>query len=258
MNKKKHEPIHEFDLKLIADFFAGLDRQGPGSNEQTLRALQFIPDAGSVRRIADIGCGTGRQTAVLARHLGGTITAIDLLPEMIAGLRERMARAGLAEKVTGTVASMDDLRFEEESFDLIWAEGSIYNIGFERGLTAWRRFLRPGGTIAVTECSWLGSENLPVTQYIQDNFLDIDLISNKVRILEKTGYRPLAHFILPSACWTEHYLLPAAARIPHFLAEQGHTPTTERFARLLAEEAAHYDRYGSHYGYVFYIGQKPL
>ncbi|MFR7603318.1 MAG: class I SAM-dependent methyltransferase [Alistipes shahii] len=60
------------------------------------------------------------QTEVLARHLGGTITAVDLLPEMIEGLEVRMRRAGLNDRVTGLVGSMHfDLPFRDGSSDLI-------------------------------------------------------------------------------------------------------------------------------------------
>ena len=83
MNKENKEPIFEFDFSFIASFFRALERQGPGGDEQTLRALEFLPETRSGLRIADIGCGTGHQTEVLARHLDGTITAVDLLPEMI-------------------------------------------------------------------------------------------------------------------------------------------------------------------------------
>ena len=153
MNKENKEPIFEFDFSFIASFFRALERQGPGGDEQTLRALEFLPETRSGLRIADIGCGTGHQTEVLARHLDGTITAVDLLPEMIEELEARMRRAGLDDRVTALVGSMDDLPFRDGEFDIIWAEGSIYNIGFERGLAEWRRFLKPGGVIAVTECS---------------------------------------------------------------------------------------------------------
>jgi len=37
---------------------------------------------------------------------------------------------------------MDDLPFQDEELDLIWSEGAIYNIGFERGLIEWRKFLK--------------------------------------------------------------------------------------------------------------------
>lgn len=257
MNKEHTEPIYEFDLSLIANFFSRLDRQGPGSDEQTLKALNFFDTSRSDLRIADLGCGTGRQTEVLARHLGGTITAVDLLPEMIEGLQARLKRTDLADKVIPLVGSMDALPFEEESLDLIWAEGSIYNIGFEKGLTTWRRLLKPGGVVAVTECSWLVASRLPSTDYIRENFPDIGTPAAKVRILENAGYIPLAHFILPQSCWTEHYFAAVATRIPGFLEEQKHSPAAVRMTKLMREEIEHYRLHGTDYGYVFYIGQKP-
>ena len=80
---KEYNLISDFDYRIIAAFFAGLDRQGPGDDAQTRRALSFIDGLPPRPRIADIGCGTGRQTAVLASALDGPVTAVDLLPEMI-------------------------------------------------------------------------------------------------------------------------------------------------------------------------------
>jgi len=41
----------------------------------------------------------------------------------------------------GVVGNMENLPFQNEELDLIWSEGAIYNIGFERGLNKWRKFL---------------------------------------------------------------------------------------------------------------------
>ena len=57
----------------------------------------------------------------------------------------------MQDRVKGIVGSMDNLPFQNEELDLIWSEGAIYNIGFERGLNEWRRYLKPGGYIAVSE-----------------------------------------------------------------------------------------------------------
>ena len=153
--EQENKQIFDFDLKMIADFFRELDRQGPGGVEQTLRALEFVPDRPGMR-IADIGCGTGGQTITIARNRDCTITAVDLLPELLEEFRTRIKKAGLENRVTAIQGSMDALPFSPGEFDVIWAEGSIYNIGFERGLREWRQYLKPGGIIAVTECSWLG------------------------------------------------------------------------------------------------------
>ena len=187
--EQENKQIFDFDLKMIADFFRELDRQGPGGVEQTLRALEFVPDRPGMR-IADIGCGTGGQTVTIARNRDCTITAVDLLPELLEEFRARIKKAGLENRVTAIQGSMDALPFSPGEFDVIWAEGSIYNIGFERGLREWRQYLKPGGIIAVTECSWLSGARL-ASKFISDYFPDIDSPSGKVRILEEAGYAPL-------------------------------------------------------------------
>jgi SAM-dependent methyltransferase len=55
----------------------------------------------------------------------------------------------------------DNLPFQNEEFDLIWCEGAIYNIGFERGLNEWRKYLKKDGFIAVTDASWTTEERPP-------------------------------------------------------------------------------------------------
>lgn len=255
--RKEYNLITDFDFTLIADFFTGLDRQGPGNDDQTRRALGLLGELPPRPLIADIGCGTGRQTAALLRELpDARATAVDLLPEMIDGLRRRMAAEALADRVTGIVASMESLPFADASFDLLWAEGSIYNVGFERGLEAWRRFLKTGGYVAVTDCSWLCSARPDRMEFFRDNFPDIDDIAGKIGALQRAGYRPLAHFILPDECWTEEFYLPATLRAREFLEAHNNAPIARVFVKRLEEEIDQYHRYGDLYGYVFYIGQK--
>lgn len=232
-----------------------MPRQGPGSDEQTRRALEFItiPDGAP---IADMGCGTGTQTLALARHTSGNIHALDLLPAMIDGLNERIAKNGLRKRVTTYVGSMDNPPFQGRKFDLIWAEGSIYNIGFENGFRQWRELLLPGGYIAVTETCWLTHRRPEDTGYIDANFPEIDTISGKLRVIEEAGYEPVAHFILPSECWTDEYFEPAEARLEEFLRERGDDPRVVEFARYMRDEIDHYHRNGTTFGYVFFIARR--
>ena len=106
-------------------------------------------------KIADIGCGTGGQAMVLAQNTQGTITGLDIFPGFIEKFNANAKKLGLQNRVKGIVGSMDNLPFQNEEFDLIWSEGAIYNIGFDRGINEWRRFLKKGGCIAVSEASWL-------------------------------------------------------------------------------------------------------
>ena len=80
---KECKSIQEFDFNLICKYFSNLERQGPGSPEVTIKALSFIDNLSNESRIADIGCGTGGQTMVLAQNTPGHITGIDLFPVFI-------------------------------------------------------------------------------------------------------------------------------------------------------------------------------
>ncbi|MCP4121022.1 MAG: class I SAM-dependent methyltransferase [Bacteroidetes bacterium] len=50
---------------------------------------------------------------------------------------------------------MEKLPFEEEEFDVIWSEGAIYKIGYKKGVADWRRYLKPGGLLIVSEITWI-------------------------------------------------------------------------------------------------------
>lgn len=64
-----------FDVNLICDFFLNTERQGPGSPEVTLKALSFIDNLTDKSLIADLGCGTGGQTMILAHMRRGRLQA---------------------------------------------------------------------------------------------------------------------------------------------------------------------------------------
>jgi len=69
-------------------------------------------------------------------------------------LRQRAIQQGVAECVTTVKGSIDALPFASGELDLIWSEGAIYNIGFENGIAQWRRYLKPGGVLVVSEIIW--------------------------------------------------------------------------------------------------------
>lgn len=86
---------------------------------------------------------------------------------------------------------MDNLPFQNEELDLIWSEGAIYNIGFNHGLNEWRKFLKRGGYIAVSEASWLTEERpSEIDEFWKDAYPEMDTIPIKVDQLQKAGYIP--------------------------------------------------------------------
>ena len=257
MSKENITTIHEFDFNLICEFFSNMERQGPGSPEVTLQALNFIDNLTDKSFIADIGCGTGGQTMVLAQHAPGHITGIDLFPGFIDRFNANAAKLNLQNKVKGIVGSMDNLLFLEEELDLIWSEGAIYNIGFERGLNEWRKYLKMGGYIAISESSWFTDERPDeINNYWMDAYPEIDTIPNQVAKVYKAGYLPIATFILPETCWTEHYLTPKIRAEKMFLNKYAGNKNAEKFIMSQCYEEELYRKYKEFYGYTFFIAKK--
>ncbi|MDP2059113.1 MAG: class I SAM-dependent methyltransferase [Flavobacteriaceae bacterium] len=253
----ENKSIHEFDFSLICEYFSSIERQGPGSQEVTIKALSFIEDLNEQSRIVDLGCGTGGQTMVLAQQAPGQITGFDLFPVFINLFNQNAVNLNLQDRVKGIVGSMDNLPFQDEELDMIWSEGAIYNIGFERGLNEWRKFLKTGGYVAVSEASWFTDERpAEINDFWMDAYPEIDTIPNKVAVMQKAGYVPVATFILPENCWTEHFYAPQVAAQEAFLKKYSGNQTAEELVANERHEALLYRKYKSYYGYVFYIGKK--
>ncbi len=255
MNPKK-ETIWEFDLNIIREYFSNTDRQGPGSPEITLKALSFIEGLTEKSKIADIGCGTGSQTMVLGQNTSCDIIGVDLCANYINQLNKKAQNQNLQDRVKGVVGNMENLPFQEAELDLIWSEGAIYNIGFERGLNEWRKFLKQGGYIAVTENTWFTEERPAEIQYFwQKAYPEIDTISNKVAQMQKAGYLPVATFVVPEKCWTDYYAQQPQMQ-ESFLKKFKGNESAKQFIAYQQYEMALFRKYKSYYGYVFYIGKR--
>ena len=144
--------------KMVNVFFevhSGLPREGPGDNESTKKAYLTLQDLPENPRILDIGCGPGMQTIALAKLSKGRIDAVDNHQPFLEQLKKKAEEEGVSEKITVVNGDMLALNYEDGSFDLIWSEGAIFVIGFEKGLREWRNLLTNKGYIVVSELSWL-------------------------------------------------------------------------------------------------------
>lgn len=253
----ENKTIHDFDFNLICEFFSNMERQGPGSIDVTLKALSFIDNLTDKSLIADIGCGTGGQTITLAKNIKGKITALDLFPKFINIFNASAERLGLQDKAHGIVGSMDNLPFQYEELDLIWSEGAIYNIGFERGLKEWRKYLKTGGYIAVSESSWFTDERpAEINDFWMNAYPEIDTIPNQVAKVYKAGYLPVATFILPENCWTEYYFSPKITAMEVFRNKYAGNKVAQDLISSQSEEEELYRKYKQYYGYTFFIAKK--
>jgi ubiquinone/menaquinone biosynthesis C-methylase UbiE len=250
--------MDELHMQLLIDLHRSNARQGPGGEAETRQALRLAGlDTSRPLKIADIGCGTGASTIQLARELNAEITAVDFLPEFLEELQARAKQHGVADRITPLHASMDALPFEDEAFDVIWSEGAIYNMGFEAGVSAWRRFLKPGGKLVVSEITWLTAERPSELQSHWDaEYPEIDTASAKIRILEHHGYSPEAYFYLPENCWLDQYYRPLQNRFEAFLERHSGSDPAREIIASEKEEITLYETFRDFYSYGVYVAQK--
>lgn len=246
------------DLALLIDLHIAADRQGPGGAAETRRAIHLAGFAGRRNlKLADIGCGTGASTLVLAQDLDAHITAVDALPDFLDVLRSRAALAGLANRITTLPASMDALPIAPGSLDGIWSEGAIYNIGFENGVRLLRPFLKPGGILAVSELTWLTAHRpAELEDHWRAQYPEVGTASSKMAALERQGYAPTGYFVLPEHCWLDGYYRPMQQRFPGFLARHGSSSAARALVAAENVEIDLYQRHSNFVGYGFYLARK--
>lgn len=246
------------DLQLLIDLHKNAIRQGPGGVEETQTALSLAGiDRAAPLRIADIGCGTGASTLTLARLLNARITAVDFLQEFLDVLEHRAKAEGLSGKIEPLCCSMDCLPFENEALDVIWSEGAIYNIGFEKGLMDWRRYLKPGGLLVASEISWIThTRPSEIQKHWESEYPEIDLASTKMGILENNGYSPIGYFLLPEHCWLDNYYRPLQNSFQDFLERNGNSVEARAIVEAETREIQLYEDYKSYYNYGVYIARK--
>ena len=193
----------------------------------------------------------------LAEHLSGEIIGLDLFPGFANKLTENAKARGLGDRVSGVAGNMESLPFEKGSFDMIWSEGAIDNIGFEKGLRHWRDFLKENGYVVVSCPTWITKEHPEIVEkFWSESGSNLETIDKNIEILQNAGYRYIASFLLPDECWFDSYFNPREKAIEKLSEKYSDSQTMKQYAEVNRHEVDLFRNYSRHYGYVFYIGQK--
>ena len=238
---------------LFFEIHTDLPREGPGRDQYTARAFKMLPKL-ELPRILDIGCGPGGPTMELARLSGGHVIGMDIHQPYLDRLSQKIEEAGLSDRVEALNCSMFEMPFPDESFDIIWAEGSIYPIGFERGLKEWRRFIKPNGFLVVHEMTWLRPEPpQEISDYWKELYPGIKTVAENMALIPNCGYDLIGHFTLPEDAWWTEYYGPLEDRIRTL--RNKYLDDTEALAMLNEEqrEIDMYRKYQQWYGSVFFV-----
>jgi demethylmenaquinone methyltransferase/2-methoxy-6-polyprenyl-1,4-benzoquinol methylase len=72
-------------------------------------------------RVLDVATGTGAIARALVRRYGCRVLGVDQSPQMLEGARDRIVKAGLADRIELQLGSAETLDLEEASFDALTA-----------------------------------------------------------------------------------------------------------------------------------------
>lgn len=240
---------------VFFDVHSDLPREGPGHRASTERALGLAKPLPEVPRVLDIGCGPGFQTLDLAELLPtARITAIDLHQPFLDVLQARAVDQGVDDRIHVHCQDMARLEVIAGSFDLLWSEGAVYNIGFTRALEAWRPLLAEGGRLAFTDAVWLKRGKRPeAVEQLWQEYPDMQSLRARRPQIVDAGYRLLADFILPEEAWWDHYYTPMEKRIETLRPKYEDDAVAQAVLDECQLEIDVYRQHSEHYGYCFFI-----
>jgi len=234
--------------------FSGMEKLGPGGNAHTLHVLRLLPKQ-QFHVIVDVGCGAGRQTMVLAKELGTLVHAVDSYEPFLNDLMRRAAEARIEQLVQTHCMDMKDIPGVFQHIDLLWSEGSAYNIGFSNALTTWASAINPDGFAVVSELSWI-REQVPdtVREFFLSGYPDMHPVHHNIVVAENAGYKVLNTYALPKEAWVEGYYDILEPRARALLDHQD--PSVRDFSAETVREIEVFQCSEDSYGYVFYVLQR--
>ncbi|MFA5364347.1 MAG: class I SAM-dependent methyltransferase [Candidatus Bathyarchaeia archaeon] len=242
--------------KVFWEIHCGLKRQGPGDNESTTKAYKMLKDLPPKPRILDIGCGSGMQTVQLAKLSGVQIEAVDNYQPFLDDLVKTAKTEGVSNQINAVKGDMLNLTYESGSFDIVWSEGAIFIIGFEKGLREWKHLLTENGYVVVSDLTWFRTD---VPQEAKEfmNLMDasVKTAEENLHIARNLGYRVVGSFVLPTQSWWTYYYDPIKEKLPAL--KEKHKGNQESLQGIAMEETEieMFRKYSDYYGYVFYIMQ---
>lgn len=146
----------EFARRLFDGAAEGYDRAAAWlSYGQYRRWHAFLVSRLPLRRgalVLDVATGTCAVALDLVRQYGCQVVGVDLAPRMLESGRERVARAGLSERIRLVLANAEQLPFQSAAFDALTVTYLLRYVERPAEVVAEiARVVRPGGWMASLE-----------------------------------------------------------------------------------------------------------
>lgn len=243
-------------VNIFQELHANLPRPCPGSDACTRSALSLVPLPNQPLTILDLGCRVGHQSLVLASETRGQVFAVDGSETALSELTRRARESGMAERIRTFKAPLLEVPFAPETFDLIWSEASVFAVGFERAIQAWKPMLKPGGFMVISELTWKTVKpHKDPQEYWTAAYPAMKSVGGNATAAEQCGMQVVSLLTMPDTDWWTGYYSPLEERVRQFRSRfQGSAEATS----LLDIQQWEIDLFRTHsrsYGYIFYIMQ---
>ncbi len=210
--------------------------------------------------VANIGFGKGNECLLLAKHYSN-IVAIEGNAGYIEEFTKRVEKENLKDKIQIVSSSLENLSFENESFDLILSEGGINYSDFGSRINSWKPFLKNGGYLALSELCVFKDVELPydLADYLCDSypFRGIETTDYKIEQIKNAGYKLCGQHKLPDSCWFDFYRdkTNCYEEMPQ---RWKNSREGNQVAEYIEEAKYFYTMYKEYFGYIYFILRKPL
>jgi len=207
----------------------------PGGADEIARVLEGSDIRGC--SVLDIGAALGIVDQLLVQvHGAGSVTGIDVDPALLRRMDERIARAGLADRIRSQLVTPGPLPFAAASFDVVFSKDSIVQIPDKAALYAEvHRVLRPGGRFIASD--WLRGGSGAYTPEMMEFFRLEGIAYNMASLQDSAAALRQAGFTDVEVRDRNAWYLGLAERELASLEGPMHDTVVERIG---AEKAAHF------------------
>jgi len=203
--------------------------------EYTREAFLKLP-ALKKPRILDIGCGSGIPAIEISKLTDGEIVGVDINQSCINEFERKISKEGLSHRVKALNLSVAEMKFPDESFDVICSEGVIGGYSFERELKDWRRLLKRNGYLVI--------------------HFQIKEAADSVSRIPELGYSLVGTVILPDDVWLKKFYRPIEEKMNAMLQKYVHNSEALELLKQHQNEMKMVKQNPADFNTAFYIMKK--
>ena len=230
----------------------------PGGRASTAALLERAGISAD-SRVLDVGCGVATTAVEIAQRYGAQVTAVDIAPLMLERADANVAAASIRGRVEVAEGDILDLKYEDESFDVVIAEAVTMFVDRQRAANELARVTKPGGRVLATEFFW----RQPPTPQAKEIFLgqvcpglEFDTIEDWVRIYTSAGLDDIDTVTGPFEMMTARGFL-ADEGFGRSLAVMGRVMARPAHLRKMAWLMPRMAKAVPYLGYIVVAGTKP-